>query len=183
MNALLVIFSKNPIYSVLFLVLLFVNASVFLFLLGIDFLAILFIVIYIGAIAVLFLFMVMMMDIGSMVVKESLFRYFPVGFFIIVFFIFEVSFLFLNNRYLLVSYNELIFIDWYHFFFFSNVIHGIAEVLFYTSYIYFIICAFILLISMIGVVLLTYNLDYNDKGQDADFQVFTSDNTKLFLYN
>ncbi len=75
----MVISSRNPVYSVLFLILVFVNASGLLLLLGLDFFAMLFLVVYIGAIAVLFLFVVMMLNIKITELTENTLRYLPIG--------------------------------------------------------------------------------------------------------
>ena len=69
----MIIFSQNSIYSVLFLVLSFVSSSSILFLLECEFISLIFIIIYVGAIAVLFLFVVMMLDIKTInLTKDSL---------------------------------------------------------------------------------------------------------------
>jgi len=76
---LFVVTSRNPIHSVLFLVLVFFNVSGLLILLGVEFLALLFLIVYVGAIAVLFLFIIMMLDIksinSSQYLKDFLFSY------------------------------------------------------------------------------------------------------------
>lgn len=77
-SASMVIVSKNPIYSVLFLVTSFLSVSVLLFLFDNEFLALFFLIIYLGAIAILFLFVVMMLDIKHRELQMSHF-YFPVG--------------------------------------------------------------------------------------------------------
>ena len=86
----MVISSRNPVYSVLFLILVFVNASGLLLLLGLDFFAMLFLVVYIGAIAVLFLFVVMMLNIKITELTENTLRYLPIGGLIGFIFIIEV---------------------------------------------------------------------------------------------
>src|SRR5690606_13803512 len=73
-NAILVIFSGNPIHSILYLILVFLNSAFLLLLYNIDFISIIILVIYVGAIAVLFLFVVMMMNIKVIVIEESLYR-------------------------------------------------------------------------------------------------------------
>lgn len=76
-SSLMTVFSQNSIYSVLFLVLSFVSSSSILFLLECEYVSLIFIIIYVGAIAVLFLFVVMMLDIKTIsLVKDSL-KYFP----------------------------------------------------------------------------------------------------------
>jgi len=77
-SASMVIVSKNPLYSVLFLVASFLSASMLLFLFENEFLALFFLVIYLGAIAILFLFVVMMLDIKYRELQMSK-LYFPVG--------------------------------------------------------------------------------------------------------
>ena len=76
-SAVSVIISKNPIHSVLFLILVFVSTSGLLLLLQVEFLGMIFIVIYIGAISVLFLFVIMMLNIRIIELKENLIKYVP----------------------------------------------------------------------------------------------------------
>ena len=75
----MVISARNPIHSVLFLVLVFCNAAGLLILLETEFLAMLFLVVYVGAIAVLFLFVVMMLNVRITELNESILRYIPIG--------------------------------------------------------------------------------------------------------
>jgi NADH-quinone oxidoreductase subunit J len=88
-----VIFSKNPIYSVFFLILTFCNVSSLLFLLRLEFLPIIFIVIYVGAIAVLFLFVMLMLNIKLAQLKVDNVNYIFLGFVFALVFIFELFFL------------------------------------------------------------------------------------------
>jgi len=89
-SGVLVISSRNPIHSVLFLILVFCNATGLLLLLEVEFLAMLFLMVYVGAIAVLFLFVVMMLNIRLTELNESILRYLPVGGFIGLIFLFEI---------------------------------------------------------------------------------------------
>ena len=89
-SALMVIRSKNPVYSVLFLILVFCNASGLLVLLDLDFFAVVFLVVYVGAVAVLFLFVVIMLDIKISEMNENILRYLPIGAFIGFIFLFEM---------------------------------------------------------------------------------------------
>ncbi|GEQ96694.1 NADH:ubiquinone oxidoreductase subunit J [Iodidimonas gelatinilytica] len=75
----MVIASRNPVHSVLFLILAFFNASGLFLLLGAEFLAMLLIIIYVGAVAVLFLFVVMMLDINYTEMREGFLQYLPIG--------------------------------------------------------------------------------------------------------
>ena len=75
----MVIQCRNPVHSVLFLICVFINAAGLLILLGLDFFALILLVVYVGAIAVLFLFVVMMLDIKIAEISEKKLRYLPVG--------------------------------------------------------------------------------------------------------
>src|SRR6202050_1736466 len=78
-SAVLVIFSRNPVHSVLFLILAFVNAAGLFMLMGAEFLAMILIVVYVGAVAVLFLFVVMMLDVDFAELRQGVLNYLPVG--------------------------------------------------------------------------------------------------------
>ena len=94
--ALMVIQCRNPVHSVLFLILAFVSTSALLILVHLDFFAMIYLVVYVGAIAVFFLFVVMMLNIRS-AVRESVLPYFPVGALIGMIFVFQVFFI-LNDE-------------------------------------------------------------------------------------
>ena len=79
LSGLMVITSKNPVHSVLFLILAFFNAAGLFVLLGAEFLAMLLVVVYVGAVAVLFLFVVMMLDINFVELREGFQKYMPLG--------------------------------------------------------------------------------------------------------
>ncbi|RAI35997.1 NADH-quinone oxidoreductase subunit J [Rhodoplanes serenus] len=78
-SALMVIASRNPVHSVLFLILAFVNASGLFVLMGAEFLALILVVVYVGAVAVLFLFVVMMLDVDFVQLRRGSLQYLPVG--------------------------------------------------------------------------------------------------------
>src|SRR6202522_4417099 len=78
-SAVMVISSRNPVHSVLFLILSFFNAAGLFVLLGAEFLAMILIVVYVGAVAVLFLFVVMMLDIDFAELKRGSLQYLPFG--------------------------------------------------------------------------------------------------------
>lgn len=78
-SALMVIFARNPVHSVLFLILAFVNASGLFVLLGAEFLAMILVVVYVGAVAVLFLFVVMMLDVDFAELKQGFMHNLPLG--------------------------------------------------------------------------------------------------------
>jgi NADH-quinone oxidoreductase subunit J len=78
-SAIMVIASRNPVHSVLFLILAFVNAAGLFVLMGAEFLAMILIVVYVGAVAVLFLFVVMMLDVDFSELRSGVLTYLPVG--------------------------------------------------------------------------------------------------------
>jgi NADH-quinone oxidoreductase subunit J len=78
-SGVMVISSRNPVHSVLFLILAFFNAAGLFVLLGAEFLAMILVIVYVGAVAVLFLFVVMMLDINFVALRHGFLQYLPVG--------------------------------------------------------------------------------------------------------
>src|SRR5437660_7667193 len=79
-SALMVIAARNPVHSVLFLILAFVNAAGLFVLMGAEFLAMILVIVYVGAVAVLFLFVVMMLDVDFAELRQGFLSYLPIGF-------------------------------------------------------------------------------------------------------
>ena len=159
-SSLSIILVNNSIYSVLFLVLSFISASGILFLLECEFLALLFLIIYVGAIAVLFLFVIMMLDIKIVESPKDVLKYLPIGSVLGGFFILEVYFM-LNSMLNINMYsNELnkftnFHINWYGMIDCITDIKVIGQVL-YTHYVLqLLIIGLILLLAVIGSVVLT----------------------------
>jgi NADH-quinone oxidoreductase subunit J len=78
-SAVMVVSSRNPVHSVLFLILAFINAAVLFLLAGAEFLAMVLVIVYVGAVAVLFMFVVMMLDVNFAELREGFQRYAPLG--------------------------------------------------------------------------------------------------------
>jgi NADH-quinone oxidoreductase subunit J len=78
-SAVLVVAARNPVHSVLFLILCFFNAAGLFILMGAEFLAMILVVVYVGAVAVLFLFVVMMLDVDFVQLREGMLSYLPIG--------------------------------------------------------------------------------------------------------
>jgi NADH:ubiquinone oxidoreductase subunit 6 (subunit J) len=153
--ATMVIRSKNPVHSVLFLILVFCNVSGLMLLLDLDFFAMIFLVVYVGAIAVLFLFVVMMLDIRLAEIQENILRYLPIGGFVGLIFFLEM-FVVLDTDFIpLISNNQTHFYSWsaQHF----STIESLGLVLYTTYVYYFIVASLILLVAMIGAIVLTMN--------------------------
>ena len=160
-SSLFIILVNNSIYSVLFLVLSFISASGILFLLECEFLALLFLIIYVGAIAVLFLFVIMMLDIKIVESPKDVLKYLPIGSVLGGFFILEVYFMLnsmLNvNTYSLNELNQFtnFYINWYGMIDCITDIKVLGQVL-YTHYVLqLLITGLILLLAVIGSVVLT----------------------------
>src|SRR6187401_826887 len=78
-SAVMVIGARNPVHSVLFLILAFFNSAGLFVLLGAEFLAMILVIVYVGAVAVLFLFVVMMLDVDFVELRQGFLSYLPVG--------------------------------------------------------------------------------------------------------
>src|SRR5438270_12819144 len=78
-SAVMVIAARNPVHSVLFLILAFVNAAALFVLMGAEFLAMILVVVYVGAVAVLFLFVIMMLDVDFAELRQGFLSYLPIG--------------------------------------------------------------------------------------------------------
>ena len=171
LSALMVISARNPVHSVLFLILSFVNASGLFVLLGAEFLAMILVVVYVGAVAVLFLFVVMMLDINFVKLREGFLQYLPFGALLGIVLIIELGILFLTRSF---SENSLSkFIE-------SPVINDventklIGQVL-YTDYFYlFQISGLILLVAMVGSITLTLRDRGQVKRQNISQQNYTN---------
>ena len=168
LSSFMVIIVQNAVHSVLFLVLSFISSASLLFLLECEFVALLFIMIYVGAIAVLFLFVVMMLDVKTLNIKKDIVKYFPFGSFIGIIFLTEillvVSDTFKTNPYINSSlYNY--YTNWLDKIDSLTELESIGQLL-YTHYVLqFLIAGNILLLSVIGAVSLTINTNYITKKQ------------------
>jgi NADH-quinone oxidoreductase subunit J len=157
----MVISSRNPVHSVLFLILAFFNAAGLFVLLGAEFLAMLLVVVYVGAVAVLFLFVVMMLDINFVELREGFQRYMPLGLGVGGVLLAEILFVFFNSADMpetVVMVNEV-----------SNT-RALGRIL-YTDYIYlFQLAGLILLVAMIGAIALTLRKRENVRRQSIASQ-------------
>ena len=177
-SGVMVIQSKNPVHSVLFLILVFFNAAGLLILLGLDFFAMIFLVVYVGAIAVLFLFVVMMLHIKLAEINEKKLRYLPVGGFLGLLFLFEIFLIVDNDLIPLLDVEwrtESTLTEWGTALNTLTNCEGLGEII-YTFYFYFFfIASLILLVAMIGAIVLTMHKGVHVKRQ----QVFKQ-NTREF---
>jgi NADH-quinone oxidoreductase subunit J len=185
LSGLMVIRAENPVHSVLFLILTFFNVSGLLLLLEIEFLAMVFLVVYVGAIAVLFLFVVMMINIKIGKDNNDLLKYLPIGAIVGVIFLMEI-FLITRKDYVALSTTDLgstPLIEWGSLFNSLTNVEVLGQLM-YTYYFYFFIVAgFILLVAMIGAIILTMQASANVRRQQIFQQVSRNMESAVFLVN
>jgi NADH-quinone oxidoreductase subunit J len=166
-SAVMVVTSRNPVHSVLFLILAFFNAAGLFLLAGAEFLAMILVIVYVGAVAVLFLFVVMMLDIDFSRLREGFQRYAPVGALIGLVLLVQLVMVMIGWRMapgaMALRLNETP----------ADVANAqaLGRIL-YTDYIYlFQGCGLILLVAMIGAIVLTLRDKPNSKRQNIAEQI------------
>lgn len=151
-SGVMVVSSRNPVHSVLFLILAFFSAAGLFVLLGAEFLAMILVVVYVGAVAVLFMFVVMMLDIDFVALRQGFLRYLPIGGLIGLIMLVELLVL-VGGMHLDPAIGEAIA---------SPTPEGISNtqalgLLVYTHYVYlFQAAGAVLLVAMIGAIVLTH---------------------------
>jgi NADH-quinone oxidoreductase subunit J len=153
-SAIMVVFSKNPVHSVLFLILAFFNAAGLFILLGAEFVAMILVIVYVGAVAVLFLFVVMMLDIDFIDLKKGINNYAPFGIFLGAVLFIELVFLVFQGW---VAPQSVLLATAAPAPMASDMSNTRAlGRLLYTHYLYvFQVSGLILLVAMIGAIVLT----------------------------
>ena len=177
-SALMVIASKNTVHAVFFLILDFISVGCLFIMIGAEFLGMIMLIVYVGAVAVLFLFVVMMLNVAEQ--KQSWFRgrkstHIPVGLIVSIIILLEVLVVIGGWKYKenFITTNSIV-IDSN----FSNT-HQLGSVL-YTDYIYlFQIAGIILLLSMIGAIVLTYRKREGVKRQSYINQITRESKTSV----
>lgn len=169
-SGLLVISSTNPVHSVFFLILVFCNTAALFFLFEMDFLALVFLVVYVGAIAVLFLFVVMMLNLSITVRNENLIQYFPIGTLVGVSFLFH-SFLIADDHFSKGTNRLPVYTEWISHLEAVNSIETFGTVLYTHYFPYFLIASMILFVAMIGAIVLTIHPTHGVKRQDINEQL------------
>ena len=166
-SAFMVILSRNPVHSVLFLILCFFNSAGIFLILGAEFLAFILVIVYVGAVAVLFLFVVMMLDVEFKSISSTVISYLPIGMTIGVIVLAELMLvLFTWKRDYSVTDSLSITSDKQY----SNT-EIIGLVLYTDNILFFQLAGLILLASMIGAIVLTVNHRPSAKRQDINKQV------------
>ena len=174
-SAFMVIAAKNPVHSVLFLIMAFVNAAGLFLLLGAEFLAMILIVVYVGAVAVLFLFVVMMLDVDFAELREGFLQYVPVGALVGIVFLAEI--LLVVGAWTIGPGMPRVIT--------APIPEGMSNtealgLVLYTRYLYFFQAAgMVLLVAMIGAIVLTLRHKPNVKRQNISAQIARSPATSI----
>lgn len=153
LSAVMVISARNPVHSVLFLILAFFNAAGLFVLLGAEFVAMILVIVYVGAVAVLFLFVVMMLDISFADLRKGAMRHVPLGLFLGVVLLSEMVMLYSTWQFAPEASDNLEVAAYAS----SSVTNSeaLGQVL-YTDYVFpFQVSGLILLVAMIGAIVLT----------------------------
>jgi NADH-quinone oxidoreductase subunit J len=175
----LVVLSRNPVHSVLWLILAFFSAAGLFVLLGAEFVAMLMLIVYVGAVAVLFLFVVMMLDVDFAELRAGMARYLPVGLLIGVVLLVQLGFAFAGWQTSDVALAQR-----------AAVTPPVAEVentaalgqILYTRYIFvFQAAGLILLVAMVGAIVLTLRHREGVKRQDVLAQMYRDPRTAVEL--
>lgn len=167
-SAFMVIVSRHPVFSLLFLVASFLLSSFLLFLLECEFLALLFITIYVGAIAVLFLFSIMMLESKLSNLSRNVMKYVPVGFLfggITLFFVLQ-KISFFGEDSLNPSLNDMYlnnYQNWYDLVDSTSDIEVFGQVLYTYFVLQVLVAGLILLVVLVGVVYLTNTFNSEEK--------------------
>jgi NADH-quinone oxidoreductase subunit J len=169
-SGVLVIFARNPVHSVLWLILAFFAAAGLFVLLGAEFVAMLMLIVYVGAVAVLFLFVVMMLDVDFAALKAGMTRYLPIGLLIGLVLLVQLGFVFgawevsdqaMSLRAAVTPPPQEV----------ENT--AALGMLIYTKYVFlFQAAGLILLVAMIGAIVLTYRRRVWVKRQDVLTQMY-----------
>jgi len=194
LSATFVVISNNPVYSVLFLVLSFFNVSSLLFLLLFEFLPVVFIVVYVGAIAVLFLFVIMTLNIKLNELKNDNLYFAPIlTLFLLVFILntmilsrleFVPLFHSVSHTSLLSDFSSLNvsliapILEYTK----SNNMKIVSSVIFVDFNFHFVLIGMVLLFAMISSIILTLQKSFIAKNQNAFVQTLRDTNSSIFIY-
>lgn len=166
-SAVMVITARNPVHSVLFLILCFFNAAGLFILMGAEFLAMILVVVYVGAVAVLFLFVVMMLDVDFVKLREGLASYLPVGGVIGLIVLVELALVFgtwtISPEALKATAAPAV----------AGVTNteALGQVLYTKYFYYFQAAGLVLLVAMVGAIVLTLRHKEGVKRQSISAQV------------
>ena len=176
-SSVLVVSCRNPVHSVLALILTFIATAGLFVLLGAEFLAMLVMIVYVGAVAVLFLFVVMMLDIDFVELRVGMSRYLPAGIIFGIVLVFELGLLLTNWKFSDTAAENIASPMPINT---SNTV-ALSKVL-YTDYIYlFQSAGLILFVAMIGAIVLTFRENADVKRQNVFDQMQRDGTTSVKL--
>ena len=173
-SSLSVIFSKNPVNSVLFLVLAFLNSTFLFILIGAEFVGIILAIVYIGAVAILFLFVVMMLDIELIDIVFSVKKYIPLAILFALVIISEIIYLTVVKAVkgdILLEPSSV------------NNTEAIGDVLYTKFFIDFQLSGIVLLLAMIGAIVLTHIYKPSIKRQNISHQNSVTASKRVSMHN
>jgi NADH-quinone oxidoreductase subunit J len=165
--AFFVISSRNPIHSVLSLISVFLLSAILLICLEVEFLALSFVIVYVGAIAILFLFVVMMLDIKIGDGSLDILRYGPLSYFLSFAFVLEIMLpIFdLNQTEYFMSFAEYSWTNWCVEMHYLSNIQAIGQVLYTYYFVFFLMAGLILFVAALGALMLTVTLNKYSRKQ------------------
>ena len=165
-SAVMVIVSRNPVHSVLFLILAFVSASGLFILMGAEFLGMVLVFVYVGAVATLFLFVIMMLDVDFTELREGFLEYLPIG--LVIGGIFMAELLLVGGGWVITPGTAKSITAAIP----ANVSNTEAlGLVIYTKYIYYFqLAGMVLLVAMVGAIVLTLRHKASVKRQDINVQ-------------
>lgn len=190
-SSIMIVLTRNPIFSVLFLILSFFNISALLFLLELEFLPIIFLVVYVGAVAVLFVFVLMMLNTKIAVLKENTAHYLFIVIFLLLIFCFELFIAFhseftpLRKQEIHIEFLDELCLtlnssfEFYSWFCKQSNVFFVGYLLFTTFCYLFVLVGFVLLVAMIGAIVLTLQKTFTSKNQKLFKQVLRRSNESI----
>jgi NADH-quinone oxidoreductase subunit J len=167
----------------MFLVLVFLFSAGLLFCLEVEFLALSFIIVYVGAIAVLFLFVVMMLDIKVGDNSLGFLNYGPISYFVTFLFLLEITIPLIKG---VTAYpygnlgTEYVYINWFNQIDFITNLEAIGQLLYTYYFVFFLMSGFILFVAMLGAIMLTLTLEKSVKKQIV-YKQLSRHNENAFL--
>jgi NADH-quinone oxidoreductase subunit J len=180
LSALQVIVLNNPIYSVLYLIVVFIVSSLLFIISGVQFLGLVLMIVYLGAVVVLFLFVVMLLNIKILELRRGI-NFYPflliclVNAVLVIIFLSKENNLFnLENTFFPIYLN-----DWSYFFISEGSFKAVAALLYTVYFFHFILASLILFVAMVGAILLTLSQFKILKKPDYFNQILRSRNTIL----
>ena len=181
-SSIMVIIAQHPVFSLLFLVSCFIFSSLLLFLLECEFLAFLFIVVYVGAIAILFLFAIMMLESKLSNLSKNTIKYFPIGILFSIVLLLPilnvVNTFFVDSSTISDSFYVNNYQNWYDLIDSTYDVNVYGQILYSYFALQLLIAGLILLVVLIGVVSLTNSYDKQTKQQSTFRQL--SRTVKIF---